>query len=45
MEGAVFHQQDPLVVGQDSSAVLLPLDAGRGVPHDVAVQLDGGARS
>lgn len=45
LEGAVFHQRDPVVVSQDSLAVLLPLDARRGVAHDVAVQLDGGARS
>ena len=44
LEGAVLHQRDSLVVSQDSLAVLLPLDAWRGVPHDVAVQLDGGAR-
>lgn len=45
LEGAVFHQADPPVVSQDPLAVLLPLDAGGGVAHDVAVQLGGGARS
>lgn len=44
MEGAVVHQADPAVVPQDPLAVLLPLDAGQGVAHDVAVQLSGGAR-
>ena len=45
LEGAVFHQADPAVVSQDPLAVLLPLDAGDGVAHDVAVQLSGGAGS
>lgn len=43
MEGAVIHQADSPVVPQDPLAIFLPLDAGRGVAHDVAVQLSGGA--
>lgn len=45
MEGAVLHQADSTVVSQDPLAVFLPLDAGDGVAHDVAVQLSGGARN
>lgn len=45
LDGAVLHQEDSAVVSEDSLAVLLPLDAGRGVAHDVAVQLNGGAWS
>lgn len=42
LKGAVFHQGDPAVVSQDPLAVLLPLNAGEGVSHDVAVQLSRG---
>lgn len=45
LEGAVLHQADPAVVPQDPLAVFLPLDAGHGVAHDVAVQLGGGTGS
>lgn len=41
LEGAIVHQADTAVVSQDPLAVLLPLDAGHGVTHDVAVQLSG----
>lgn len=45
LKGAVFHQADPTVVSQNPLPVFLPLDAGDGVAHDVAVQLSGGTRS
>lgn len=45
LKGAVFHQAYSTVVPQDPLAILLPLNAGDGVAHDVAVQLSGGARS
>ncbi len=37
LEGAVFHQANSIIVSQDPLAVFLPLDAGKGVAHDVAV--------
>lgn len=42
LEGAVVHQADSSIVVQDPLAVLLPLDAGSGVAHDVAVKLSRG---
>lgn len=44
MEGAVLHQADAAVIPQDPLAVLLPLDAGDGVAHDVTVELSRGTR-
>ena len=37
LKGAVFHQADSPVTPKDPLAVLLPLDAGKGVAHDVAL--------
>lgn len=37
LEGAIFHQADSTIVSQDPLAIFLPLDAGDGVAHDVAV--------
>jgi len=37
LKGAVLHQADAPVARQDALAVLLPLDAGQGVAHDVAL--------
>lgn len=45
LKGAIFHHADSIIVSQDPLAVFLPLDAGDGVAHDVAVQLSSGARS
>lgn len=41
LKGAIFHQADSSVVSQNPLAILLPLNAGDGVAHDVAVQLSG----
>lgn len=37
LKGAIFHHTDSTIVSQDPLAIFLPLDAGYGVAHDVAV--------